>query len=461
MTKKALERRLLRQVARDPLLRAVRDAGRETGVAVWLVGGFIRDAALGRRAEDIDLVAGHGARSLVRRLEIVWKRRAFRFRKRGVTTWRVVTGGREVDLVDAARRGLREDLRRRELTINAIALDLGRGRLEDPLGGLRDLRAGRLRLPRPGVFREDPVRALRAARFLAELPSFRLERGARREAAAASRSLRRASIERIRDELDRLLVSIAPERGLEELERLGLVGSVLPELLPLASCVAGRDRPSVWRHTLDSVASSVKPRGLPGSQVVRDFEGARILRWALLLHDIAKPDTLTFRPDGRPTFHGHEVMGARRAAAILGQLRVPGDLRRRVSRLILFHLRPHQLADEGAPDRGMRRLVREAGEDLPLLVLHAACDARASGAPDAAVRWRRLRPVLLDLLSRHRSALEHPLPRLVGGRDVMLALGLPSGPAIGRVLREVRELQEEGVLRDRPQALAFLATRSP
>ena len=450
-----LERRLRYRASRDPLLRAVCSSSLQADVAVWLVGGAVRDAALGMRSEDLDLAAGAGAVRLVRALERVWNRRGFRFTKRGVTTWRFDVGGRKLDLVSAERRGIEADLRRRELTVNAIAFDLRRGELFDPLHGIRDLQAGRLRLSRRGIMREDPLRALRAARFLAQLPGFKLEPDARREAAQVAGRLRRASAERIHDELDKLLVSPAPGRGLAAIERLGLLPQVLPELVPLRDCVAGAGRPDVWRHTLEAIDLSAGRARLPAGALLRDLDSRRLLRWSLLLHDISKPETLGSKPDGRPTFHGHEVLGARRADALLERLRVSRADRRRIRRLVRFHLRPGHLADAGAPPRGMRRLVRETGEDLPLLVLHAACDARASGSPDAARRWRRLRRVLGELLRLHDESLQ-AAPPLLTGRDVMRVLGVAEGPEVGQVLRVVRNAQDEGRIHNRRQALKFV-----
>ena len=153
-----------------------------------------------------------------------------------MTTWRFAVGNVEVDIVDAARRGLERDLRRRDFTINAVAFDLGRGEIVDPLRGLADLRAHRLRLPRREVIREDPLRALRAARFLAQLPRFTLDREAAREVARAASGLRRVASERVGVELDKLLAADDPARGLEALSTLELLRSVLPELVPLAAC---------------------------------------------------------------------------------------------------------------------------------------------------------------------------------------------------------------------------------
>jgi poly(A) polymerase len=447
--------RLARRVARDPLARTVRTTARREAVPVWLVGGVVRDTALGRPIHDLDLVAGPGATRLVRRLSELWGRRAFRFRRRGVTTWRWEARGRRIDLVDAARRGLAADLARRELTINAIAYDLDRGRLHDPLGGLVDLRRRRLALPRPAVMREDPVRALRAARFLAQLDGFRLAPRAKVEVLRAAGGLRRAAAERVREELDRLLGCAAPERGLEALVELGLLGAVLPELVPLRDCVAGGDRPDVWTHTVAVVAASARPGRWPGAAAIRDPDSRRVLRWSLLLHDVAKPETFAVAADGRPTFHGHEIAGAKRAVAILTRLRMPVRERRRVERLVACHLRPSLLAEAGAPPRGLRRLVREAGEDLPLLVLHAACDARGSGGPPDPARMRRLRGVLRQLLELHERSRLFPRPKLVDGRVLLERLALEEGPLVGRLLRAIEEAQDEGRVATAEQALAL------
>jgi poly(A) polymerase len=444
---------LRRRVGRDTILRSTREAARAAEADVWLVGGFVRDTALALRPRDVDLVVGRGVRRLIRELESRWNARAFRFRKRGVTTWRLAVGPRLVDLVDAAHRGLEADLRRRELTINAIAYDLIRVRIEDPLHGLADLRARRLRLPRPDALSDDPVRALRVARFLAQLPEFRTLPETRSAAMSAACGVRRAAAERIRAELSRMLTVRMPTRGLEALDELGLLEVVLPELVALRSCRAGQDRPDVWRHTLDAIACSTRAGRLPGGPAPRDEEAVRVLRWALLLHDVAKPDTLAWDDTGKPSFHGHEVLGAGRADAILLRLRFATRERRRVRALILNHLRPGHLADAGAPERGLRRLVRDAGDDTPILVLHAACDAQASGSPDAAARWRRMRRVLVRLLELEEAARVTPLPRLVDGRQLLRALNLEPGPIVGQILRRLRELQEVGKIATRKEAL--------
>jgi len=460
LNRRRLTSLLRHRAARDPLTRTVRDAARAHEAEAWLVGGYVRDAALGRRASDVDLIAGRGVARLVAALQARWSTRGFRFRKRGVTTWRFAVAGRQADLVDASRRGLERDLLRRDFTVNAVAFDLTASTIVDPLRGLAHLRSHRLRLPRSDAIRNDPLRALRAVRFLAQLPAFTLDREARTRAERAGPGLRRAAPERVRVELDKLLAAEHPARGLDTLEALGLLNAVLPELAPLRSCLAGADRPDVWRHTVDAIATSSRPGRLPGAFAVRHEADRRLLRWALLLHDISKPETHAVRADGRPTFHGHEALGADRAEAVLARLLLPRNERKRVRRLILHHLRPSHLADAGAPARGMRRLVRAAGSDLPLLAVHAACDALASGAPDADRRWRRLRRVLVDLVAAWGTRRAVSLPRLLTGKDVMRELEIAAGPRVGERLEEIRELQEEGELKTRAAALAWLRARS-
>jgi poly(A) polymerase len=405
---------------------------------------------------DIDLVAGLGAARLVRALAARWGTQGYRFRRRGVTTWRFKARGAGVDIVDASRRGLDADLRRRELTINAVAYDPVGRRLHDPLRGLSDLRRRQLRAPAEDVFTDDPVRVLRLARFLAELPEFGPTRTTERWARAAAPRLRRAAAERLRDELDKLLIAPAAARGLEFLTRLGAREALLPELAPLAGCVAGADRPDVWSHTVEAVRfSQISLPGLHASRWLRAPSSRRLLRWALLLHDIAKPATFDVRPDGRPSFHGHETLGARQADRLLRRLRQPRAMRGRVGRLIRLHLRPSQLAESGATPRGCRRLVRDAGEDLPLLVLHAACDALASGSPDARVRWPPLRRTLKQLLLLDSKATQLVSPPLLDGHDLMDTLNLPPSPTIGHLLLALREAQQLGEIATRDAALTL------
>jgi poly(A) polymerase len=460
LTAKQLVAALSRRLSRDETLRQIEGLSSDLTVPVWLVGGYVRDLALGLPTGDIDLIAGKGCPAFARALARLWGTRPFRVRRRGVTTWRLAVHGRSADIVDAASRGVDADLLRRELTVNAIAFELGAQRLVDPLGGLVDLRAGLLRAPRSEALAEDPVRAVRLARMVAHHRRFRIHRETRRQALLTAPAAARAPVERVREELDKLLAAASPRAGLDSFVSLGLLESVLPELAPLRHCAAGHQRPDVWTHTLDAISLTEEAgrRRLPGWRAITSSEDRRLLRWTLLLHDIAKPETLTIK-SGQPAFHGHEVLGRRRGEALQRRLKVPKQRRSRIGRLILLHLRPGHLADAGATRRGLSRLVRDAGSDLPLLVLHAACDARASGGPDAPSRWRRLRRVLSDLLELGEASGDPPPTRLVDGHDVMRRCGLDGGPEVGQLLDAVADLQAEGRIRTRAEALAFLDER--
>jgi tRNA nucleotidyltransferase/poly(A) polymerase len=448
--------RLSARVSRDEVLSNLRDAATAADAELCLVGGFVRDAALGNPTGDVDLVAGRGCGRLIRQIRDRWGTDGFRFRRRRITTWRFRLGQRMVDLVDAAHRGIEADLLRRDLTINSVAFELNRRELIDPTGGLADLRLGRLRAPRDDAFAGDPLRALRVCRFLSSLPDFVLTPVARRAALSVAPAVRRTPVERVLPELDKLLLGRDPLRGLDTLRTLGLRGSVLPELEALERCAAGRERPDVWTHTLATLRLAAGPRRLPGLVRLVDPDDRLVLRWALLLHDISKPETLARAADGRPTFHGHEVRGRLRAGALMRRLRVPASRRRRVERLVLNHLRPGHLADSGVTARGLRRLADEMREDLPLLVAHAACDARASGGPDGPLRWRRMRGVLVALLELHDRRPDAGATRLIDGRDVMRVTGLEPGPRVGRLLQRIRRKQQSGEIETRRQALEFL-----
>lgn len=456
MNRERLVTSLRTRVAREPLLQLLRECAVDSAAEVYLVGGPVRDAALRRRCKDADLTVVRRAAALVREIQRRLGTRGFRFRKRGVTTWRFVTTFGDVDVVDAVRRGLEDDLRRRELTINAMAYDLVGRRVLDPLGGLKDLRAKRLRAPRADTFRTDPARCLRTARFLAELPGFRIERTTRQRLAREAQRLRRVASERVREELNKLLGGTRPHDGLAAIHDWGLLDPLLPELSPLLDFAAGRDRPDVWWHTVMTIEMSATRPRLPSFGSVRDRGELSLLRWTLLLHDIAKPATFAIDASGKPIFHGHEERGAKTADALLRRLRFDSRTRRRITQLIRWHLRPGHLADAGAPARGMRRLARDAGDDLPLLCLHAACDAQGSGASGDAARWRRMSRVLRALPAIQARLRALPDAPLLSGADIIRATGLPPGPRIGELLRELAEARDDGAISTRRQALAYL-----
>jgi poly(A) polymerase len=433
-----------------PLLRQVTD---ELGVRAWAVGGYVRDTLLGREHPDLDVVVDEG-----RALEVAegfaalaGARRPALFPRFG--TAQVTWGDRLVEFVSARAESyaldsrkpfvrpasVEEDLRRRDFTVNAMLMDFD-GRVIDPLGGRADLRRGLLRTPRAAevTFSDDPLRMLRAIRFAAQL-GFALAPGL----LETMRRLRErarppvVSVERVTDELRKMLRSDRPRRALELLDEGGLLEVVLPEVHACHGVAQGRYHVAdVFGHTLLTVerAAELGPPDL-------------VLRLAALFHDAGKP--LTATPDG--AFHGHEDVGAELTRDAMTRLRMSNVEIDRVTRLVQLHLRP-VFYDPAWGDGAVRRLARDAGDLLWTLMALARADIAASAYPDAAKLDEleaRLRRVLDETPSRMR------IP--VSGRDIMRIRGLRPGPEVGRIKAELEELVLDGSLPpDRDALLAHL-----
>ena len=325
------------------------------------------------------------------------------------------------------------DLSRRDFTVNAMALALPDLRLVDPHGGTADLAAHRLRTPLSPEesFNDDPLRMLRAARFIAGYglqPVPELV-----EAVTKLRGrLQIVSAERIRDELDKLLVVERPGKGLWFLVHTGLAEEFLPEVPALAL-----EQDPVHRHK-DVLAHTIA--------VVEKAPPDKILRLAALLHDIGKPRTRAYGQDG-VTFHHHEVVGARMAEARLQALRYPADEIEAVRRLVELHLRFHGYDDKGWTDSAVRRYVRDAGPLLERLndLTRSDCTTRNKArAQDLERRMDNLVARIAEL--RKQEELDAIRPDL-DGHEVMEHLGIKPGRDVGRALAHLLELRlEEGPL---------------
>jgi len=324
------------------------------------------------------------------------------------------------------------DLSRRDFTVNAMALAVPEPELIDPFGGLEDLAGGHLRTPIDphASFADDPLRMLRAARFVAGLglkPDPALVEAVR----AMHDRLAIVSPERIRDELDKLLVVPTPSTGLWFLVDTGLAAHFLPELPALAL-----EQDPIHRHK-DVLAHTLA--------VVDKTGPDKLLRLAALLHDIGKPRTRAF-VDGGVTFHHHEVVGARMTRERLTALRYPGDEIDTVTRLVELHLRFHTYR-LGWTDKAVRRYVRDAGDLLDRLNELTRCDCTTRNAARARALGQRMDELegrIAEL--RTQEELDAIRPEL-DGRQVMEHLGVPPGPVVGQALEFLLELRlEEGPL---------------
>jgi len=456
------------RVRRDPMIAAAAPVAREHGCRLLLVGGVVRDLALGAAPRDADfLLLGRRRRAAVAAIAAALGARAVRFRKRGVENWRVAVAGREHDLVTVAPgrdegRALAAELRRRDFTMNAIAFDVHAQRILDPCGGQADLRRRRVRATGAGVFRDDPLRLLRAVRFVCERPSLAIAPGTRDAIAKEARRIRRVSAERIRDELDRILASRRSAWGIREADRLGLLAPVIPEIVPMRGLEQNRwHHLDGWGHTLAALDAAADPahlgRPVPGAEVPKG-ERLVLLRWTLLLHDLGKVPTRTVDEDGEAHFFGHEEAGAVIAARIAKRLRFSTARARAVRRLIELHLRVSIPVADEVSDRAWRRLIRDGGELTPLLVLHSLADKAASRGRAHRATTKRLRAACNRLMTLYREEAERILapPRLVDGSDVMRLRGIPPGPEVGRWIEEIRSRQIAGEIRTRDEALEIL-----
>jgi putative nucleotidyltransferase with HDIG domain len=436
--------------ADDPALPLVRRAADELGVRAWAVGGYVRDALLGRPHPDLDVVVGdgRGIELAERFASLAGARPPVVFPRFG--TAQVTFRGRMVEFVSARREsydaasrkpervepaGVEEDLRRRDFTVNTLLIDMD-GRVHDLLGGRADLERGVLRTPDDPVrtFEEDPLRMLRAIRFSAQL-GFRLDPALPPVIRRLAHRLRPPvlSAERVTDELRKMLVSPRPRQAMEQMASCGLLEVVLPELAACQGVAQGG-----W-HTHDVFGHSLL--------TVEYCRPDARLRLAALLHDIGKPPTAG--PGG--TFHGHDVVGAEIAAGILRRLRVGNALADDVVALVRLHMRPIYYSSTWS-DGAVRRLARDAGPLLDPLLELAQADTAASAYP---------RPEEVDeLAARVRSVLTERPTRFripVDGDDIMRVRGLTPGPEVGRIKRALEELVLDGTLPpDRETLLAHL-----
>lgn len=470
---------------------------------IFLVGGVVRDLLLDRTSVDLDVAVPQDAAALARRLADQLGG-AFVLLDAAHDIARVVLSepsGTTFYVDCTAWRGgsLEEDLRLRDFTINALALDLKQPDVGviDVTGGLRDLERRLIRLTSERALVDDPLRGLRAVRLLAELApwGFRLADETTRLVRQYAGWLTLSAAERIRDELVRILDASNPGRWLRLLVELGQLRVVLPEADDLRGVSQSPPhRWDVFEHTvraLDHVAhlqrwlaSAQRETDDEWSKALRAALGpqrtalqahfqqseaatrdrAQMLRWAALCHDWGKPATWqeVVRADGttRIRFLGHDKVGARLTREALGRLRFNEAEARRVSAIVAHHMRPLLLARSrtGPGRRAIYRYFKstgDAGVDVAVLSL---ADAWATGGPTAlGPQWGRLQRTVYRLLDSFFAQPQEAVlpPPLLTGHDLMTAFGLTPGPLVGQLLEQVAEAQAVGEVQSKEQALAY------
>lgn len=424
------------------------------GHTLYLVGGSVRDALLGRLGSDLDFTTDARPEEMQAFLrpwaDALWDT-GIEFGTVGVgkgghrleiTTFRADRYD-QVSRNPVVRYGdrLEDDLVRRDFTVNAMAVAVtatGPGEFHDPLGGLAALRARVLDTPaEPAVsFGDDPLRMLRAARFASQL-GFDVAPRVRTAVTEMAPQLARITVERVAAELDKLLLGADPVTGIDLMVQTGLGDVVLPEVGGMRMAIdEHHQHKDVYWHSLTVLRQAID---------LEDDGPDLVLRWAALLHDIGKPATRRHEPDGGVSFHHHEVVGAKMARKRLRALKYSKQMVDDVSQLVFLHLRFHGYADQNGAgkwtDSAVRRYVTDAGPLLPRLhkLVRADCTTRNKR------RAARLQANYDDLERRiselaEREDLQRVRPDL-DGNEIMTILGIPAGPQVGEAWRHLKELR--------------------
>jgi len=437
----------------------------EAGHELYLVGGSVRDAVLGRLGTDLDfttdarpevvqeLLRGFvdhqwdtgidfGTISAVKGLEQL-----------EITTFRS-------DAYDRVTRhpiveygtSLEDDLVRRDFTVNAMAVRIGpdgAGEFVDPLGGMDSLLAGVLDTPaKPeDSFHDDPLRMLRAARFVSQL-GFALTERVHTAIVSMADEILRISAERVQAELDKLILGDYPIEGIDTMVETGLAQRVIPEIPVMKLEIdEHHQHKDVYWHSLTVLKQAID---------LEDGDPDLVLRWAALLHDIGKPDTKRNEPQGGVSFHHHEVVGAKLVRKRMRALKYSKQMIEDVSRLVFLHLRFHGYGKGQWTDSAVRRYVHDAGPLLPRLhkLVRADCTTRNKR------RAAALQATYDGLEERiERIAAEEDLAKVrpdLDGNAIMELLGIPAGPTVGKAWNFLKELRLDRGPLDREEAEAAL-----
>lgn len=451
-------------LTREPILRTVGALADERGVEVYAVGGYVRDHLLGKRVTDIDfVVVGDGprfARALARKLGT---QKTSVYPKFGTALVEYAhyklefVGAREESYRGDSRKpevqpaDLQTDLARRDFTINALAVGLNKhnlGEIIDPFHGRRDLKNKIIRTPRdPRVtFKDDPLRIMRAIRFATQL-QFKIAPDTLAAIRDMAGRLEIISQERITEELLKILGAPIPSIGFRLMEETGVLNIVFPELAELKGVeqLRGHFHKDVFYHTLQ-VLDNVAQRS-------EDLN----LRFAALVHDIAKPRTKEFKPDKGWTFHGHEEVGARMLPGIGRRLRLPKDMVKYAQKLTRLHLRPIALTEEDVTDSAYRRLLVQAGEHLEDLLTLCRADITSQNPKRVRQHLQNFDFVVQRLNEVEEKDRMRAFQSPVRGDEIMDICGLAPGPKVGQLKKMIEEAILEGKIpNDHEAARAYL-----
>lgn len=457
------------------LISQIKDFFGREGVEAYLVGGFVRNLLLGRKAEDIDLAVKGEVIELANKLALTLGGKCFLLdRNRGISRI-VLLGGVSID-ISPLKSNIEIDLSSRDFTIDALAIKVESDEIIDPFGGREDLKERIIRAVKEDVFKEDPARLLRAVRLATEL-GFVIEERTRGLIKEDAHLITEVAGERKREELLRLLSLPHSYLSLKLLHNLGLLFAIIPELKE----GEGVSQPpehywDVFTHSLETVrAVEFLLREGDGwgeevlelvpwspflseyfSQDISGFPRKALLKFSALLHDVAKPKTKIMIGE-RARFFGHSKEGVEIALKIMERLRFSNKEKDMVAKMIVYHLRPTQMG-EIPTKRAIYRFFRDTGDEGIDILFLSLADHLATKGPQLNLElWQEHTNIVNYILKEHLRQITEIKPvKLIDGHDIMNLFGLKPGPLIGELLEAVKEAQAAGEIKTKEEALALV-----
>ena len=467
----------LAEILDKDIFHKIGEAADGMGVECYLVGGYVRDIFLERPTNDIDVVVVGSGIEVAKKLQQLLgtnqktgRPRAHLAVFRNFGTAQVKFYDTEVEFVGARKESynrlsrkpivedgtLEDDQNRRDFTINAMAICLNKdrfGELVDPFDGIYDLEDGIIRTPLdPDItFSDDPLRMMRCVRFSAQLRFFIEDETFE----ALSRNAERIKIvsgERIADELNKIMKTAQPSRGLAELQRCGLLQLIIPELaaLDIVETRNGRAHKNNFYHTLEVVDNVAK------------HSDNLWLRWAALFHDVGKTKSKRWEPALGWTFHNHNYIGAKMIPSIFRRMKLPMDAKMKyVEKLVDLHMRPIVIADEVVTDSAVRRLMNDAGDDIDDLM--TLCEADITSKNEVRKKrflenFRMVREKLTDLKERDYKRLLQPV---IDGNEIMEMFSLQPCREVGQLKQYLKDaVLDNRVPNEREPLMALLLEKA-